>query len=116
MIQHVVGRVHGAVIHLSDSSDALRQEAQVVGEEIAKVLVALQFQDRVNQVLGHVCDDMNKLKEHISTPAPQKDGAIITIDATSWLDELSQTYTVEEQYEVHRGSKAKVAVSEITFF
>ena len=119
VIEHVVGRVHTAVMGLADSSAVLRQETQSIGGEIAEVLVALQFQDRVSQVLNHVCNDMNKLKDRLaaqerqlaagSNPGP--------IDANAWLDELSQTYTVPEQHVVHGGGAPRTAAStEITFF
>lgn len=115
VIEHVVGRVQKAVDSLANSSDVLRHETQTIGTEIAEVLVALQFQDRISQVLGHVSDDMGKLKEHILS---QEEHASVAIDASAWLEELSHTYTVPEQHEVHSGGQASAAAtaSEITFF
>jgi methyl-accepting chemotaxis protein len=121
VIEHVVGRVHEAVVGLADSSDVLRRETQVIGAEISEVLVALQFQDRVSQVLGHVGNDMRKLKERIATQEEQfaEGAAPASIDAATWLDELSHTYTVPEQHVVHRGGAPRTtaaSASEITFF
>lgn len=120
VIEHVVGRVHKAVVGISDSSNMLRQETQTIGEEISEVLVALQFQDRVSQVLNHVCNDMSKLKSRIDNQERQlADGSMPgAIDATAWLGELSSTYTVPEQHVVHNGGVARTetASSEITFF
>jgi methyl-accepting chemotaxis protein len=119
VIEQVVARVHDAVQDLINTSDILRQENRSIGDEIAEVLVALQFQDRVSQVLGHVCSDMKKLADRIDDQQRQlasgrKPGPI---DATAWLDELSHTYTVPEQHVVHRGGKpAKSASTDITFF
>lgn len=119
VIEHVVGRVHAAAVDLADSSEVLRRETQAVGTEIAEVLVALQFQDRVSQVLSHVVNDMRKLRERIVARDEQfATGATpVSIDASTWLDELSHTYTVPEQHVVHRGGIPGTAVaSEITFF
>jgi methyl-accepting chemotaxis protein len=120
VIEHVVGRVHKAVVGISDTSNMLRQETQTIGEEISEVLVALQFQDRVSQVLNHVCNDMSKLKSRIDNQGQQlADGSMPgAIDATAWLGELSSTYTVPEQHVVHNGGVARTATasSEITFF
>jgi methyl-accepting chemotaxis protein len=119
VIEHVVGRVHKAVVGISDSSNVLRQETQSIGEEISEVLVALQFQDRVSQVLNHICNDMSKLKNRIASQEKQlADGSMPgPIDATTWLDELSHTYTVPEQHVVHNGGAPRAtASSEITFF
>ena len=64
-------------------------------------------------MLGHVRDDMGKLKERVA----QETGRPGAIDATLWLDELSHTYTVPEQHVVHRGGVPQAAgTSEITFF
>jgi len=119
VIEQVVGRVHTAVSGLADSADVLRHETQSIGEEIADVLVAFQFQDRISQVLSHVCKDMGKLKDRIATQEQQlaagnKPGPI---DATTWLNELSHTYTVPEQHVVHSGGAPRAAAAtEITFF
>ena len=119
VIEHAVSRVHSAVVGLVTSSDVLRQETQSIGEEISEVLVALQFQDRVSQVLSHVCNDMSKLKNRISTQEQQLAEGNMPgpIDATAWLDELSHTYTVPEQHVVHSGGVPhSAAAPEITFF
>jgi len=121
IIQHVVGRTQEAALGLARSSDVLRSETQSIGDEIAEVLVALQFQDRVSQILGHVNQDMGKLKERIAEhEAGRARGDVsASLDASSWLEELSHTYTVPEQLVVHRGGKpaaAAAAADEITFF
>ena len=120
VIEHVVGRVHAAAMGLVDSSDVLRQQTQSIGTEIAEVLVALQFQDRVSQVLSHVSNDMNKLKGRIADQERQlaAGGRPGPIDATTWLTELSHTYTVPEQHVVHSGGAPRTAPAEteITFF
>ena len=121
IIEHVVNRVQAAVVRLADSSDVLRHETQTISAEISDVLVAFQFQDRVSQVLGHVCSDMGKLKEHIASSEKLRaqGGEGSSIDASVWLEELSHTYTVPEQHVVHAGGTARTvatSASEITFF
>jgi methyl-accepting chemotaxis protein len=119
VIGHVVSRVHDAVSELIATAEILRGENQAIGAEIAEVLVALQFQDRVSQVLGQVGNDMDKLQQRIAEPAPAggADGTPAAIDASGWLEELSHTYTVPEQHVVHHGGKAQPsAAADITFF
>jgi methyl-accepting chemotaxis protein len=120
IIQHVVGRTQEAALGLAKSSDVLRSETQSIGHEIAEVLVALQFQDRVSQILGHVSQDMGKLKERIGRheKARATGEGPVAVDAGAWLEELSHTYTVPEQYVVHSGGKPAAAAGsdEITFF
>ena len=119
VIKHVVGRVQVAAVDLAESSDGLRRETLSIGEELADVLVALQFQDRVSQILGHVSQDMGKLKERLISQTDQRaqGGAPAAIDAAAWLAELSHTYTVPEQHVVHGGGTTRgAAAAEITFF
>ncbi|MFZ2269911.1 MAG: methyl-accepting chemotaxis protein [Azonexus sp.] len=121
VIQHVVGRARTVALDLAASSDVLRQETRSIGDEISEVLVALQFQDRVSQILGHVGNDMGKLKERIALheKARAAGETPVAVDAAAWLDELSHTYTVPEQHVVHGGGTLKTvapADTEITFF
>ena len=76
-------------------------------------MVALQFQDRISQILQVVKDDMDKLSQladnlHQSTvPTPD-----------TWLAGLKDTYTMEEELRRHNKSPQanEEKESEITFF
>lgn len=119
IVGRVVDRVQSAMVRLSDSSDLLRHETKTIGEEIGEVLVALQFQDRVSQVLSHVRNDMTKLQGHLADRDRTRsaEGTPASLDAAAWLADLSHTYTVPEQHVVHHGGPARAAAaSEITFF
>ncbi len=102
-----------------DTSSTLQQQSENVASEIAGVLVALQFQDRVSQMLSLVNNDLGKLRDQLSereqlsqagaTPPP--------IAAHDWLEQLASTYTMPEQHAIHHGkSLAGSASSDITFF
>ncbi len=108
VIGNVIARFSGAATRLSESSEHLRVESVAIGEEIDQVLVALQFQDRVSQVLDHVKQDLGKLKDKIDQGKEKQGqgGDLPPIEAARWLDELSQTYTMPEQHAVHGGGKA----------
>ncbi|NTV10162.1 MAG: methyl-accepting chemotaxis protein [Zoogloea sp.] len=119
-IERVIGRFRSATTELADSSQTLHDESRMIGLEISEVLVALQFQDRVSQVLGQVRNDVDKLKRHLAegekdlaagrSPGP--------IDASKWLADLSRTYTTTEEKVVHRGGSPRTVAksSDITFF
>lgn len=120
VIAQVIDRFHTAAMELANTSTTLQNESQVISSEISDVLVALQFQDRVSQILDHVRSDLDKLKQHLADQEHRAaDGSgRNAIDAAAWLDELSRTYTTLEQHAIHRGGKLNTAVaeSEITFF
>jgi methyl-accepting chemotaxis protein len=118
VIDNVLGHFRNATNGIEAQAEDMRQENVVIKDEIENVLVALQFQDRVSQILTHVCNDLGKLKEHISEQ--QNGSGNVPIDARSWLEELAGTYTMKEQHVVHQGgsagSPAAKQETEITFF
>jgi len=120
-IGNIVERIRSTANDMADSTESLREESRAIGAEIADVLVALQFQDRVSQALGHVRNDMGKLEQHIAEEQSRLSSgeSVQAIDAGTWLDELSRTYTMPEQHAIHHGSKHAPGVqdaTEITFF
>lgn len=121
VIGHVISRFGDAATRLTEESAEMRQEGIAIGHEIEDVLVALQFQDRVSQVLNHVNNDLHKLRKNIEDGKQQQasGAAAERIDAERWLADLSKTYTMPEQHVVHSGGKASAgqnAESDITFF
>ncbi len=66
IIASVLRRFSRAASGLSDSEELLRTENNAINYEISDVFVALQFQDRVSQILALVCDDLNKLEQHLN--------------------------------------------------
>ncbi len=125
VIGDVIARFSHAATGLAESSEHLRSESVAIGQEIDNVLVALQFQDRVSQVLDHVNQDFGKLKEKIDTgKLQQREGSEHEpIEAGRWLEELSQTYTMPEQHVIHGGGTLEQnnkttsgGSGEITFF
>jgi methyl-accepting chemotaxis protein len=121
LIYRVLNRFRNTTASLEDSTELLVQENLDIQHEIGAVLVALQFQDRVSQMLSQVRDNMDKLEEKIDTDHdimgrgedPGK------VDVSGWLNALQQTYTTPEQHEIHTGSGQADVVDdagEITFF
>ncbi|SER01874.1 methyl-accepting chemotaxis protein [Pseudomonas cuatrocienegasensis] len=111
VIRQVIEDFRTGVTHLVEHGNVLQSQNQAVGDEISEVLVALQFQDRVSQMLGHIRDDIDKLGQRLSEPGQH-------VDARSWLDDLSHTYTTPEQHAIHHGrtTPAASSASDITFF
>lgn len=115
---NIVAGLRGATTDLAGSAAALRTENASIGLEIAEVLVALQFQDRVSQILHLVSNDLRKLRQNIqeSQPTMTEGNEGRAIDAAQWLIDLSHTYTMPEQHAVHNGQAASTTNDEITFF
>lgn len=115
-IQRVLDRFHGITQRLSGSTELLRQESLGIRDEISEVLVALQFQDRVSQILAHVRDNMSALHRHLQQ-CRHNQNQLAQIDAQAWLAEMELTYATDEQRQIHHGvTSSSAKEQEITFF
>ena len=120
IIASVLARFNKAASGLSDSEELLRTENNAINYEISDVFVALQFQDRVSQILALVCDDLNKLEQHLNQLKREQtsQGLSPSVNAEQWLEDLAKTYTMEEQLTAHTGAKTEINTQQtnITFF
>ncbi|WP_263262754.1 methyl-accepting chemotaxis protein [Pseudomonas entomophila] len=114
-IEGVLARFASITEELRHSAALLRTESAGIGAEISEVLVALQFQDRVSQILAQVTDRMNDLYRQIQDSHAA--GAPLNIDVKAWLAQMERTYAMQEQRNNHRGTAASTgADNSITFF
>ena len=114
-IESVLARFSTITGHLRNSSDGLLRESAGIGQEINDVLVALQFQDRVSQILNQVRERMDAL--HGQLQQAEQDGKPLTLDVSAWMVEMERGYAMREQRSNHHGKAANVADDNaITFF
>ena len=100
IIQNVLSRFRDSTSRLSDSADILQRESGGIRDEVSDVLVSLQFQDRVSQILSHARASLEELCEHVGQQLQQREGS--PEDIRRWLDQMAQSYSTEEQRQVHR--------------
>jgi methyl-accepting chemotaxis protein len=120
IISAVLRHFTQAAAGLVDSEELLRTENKAINHEISDVFVDLQFQDRVSQILTLVAEDLNKLEQHLNEFKNEEtcEGCSHSVNVEQWLEELSMTYTMEEQHAAHAGTKKTIQTnqSNITFF
>jgi hypothetical protein len=102
-----------ALTHYRDDVEALRNNAEQVRGEINNVLVALQFQDRVSQILTQVENNLLNLKktiEKIQEQGSNRDGNMLQVDEA--------VEHIEENYKSVSSPTNRVADSpdDLTFF
>src|SRR5690606_17101136 len=91
VIKRVVDHFHQNADSIVRDSEAMRGQNEAVNQEIAEVLMALQFQDRVSQMLCHVQSDLTRLEDSLTERRTQVHGQPPTaFDSQRWLDELAQ--------------------------
>jgi methyl-accepting chemotaxis protein len=88
LVEHVLGHVR----KLGDSADAMNQHGMVVRGEVEQLLIAMQFQDRVSQILEGAHNNMQQLEQTLQQsaedglPSPQE-----------WLQAFNQTSRMNDQ-------------------
>ena len=108
-VQRVLGEFSNSVGSLEQRVTALQATGAEVEQVINGVLVDLQFQDRVSQILSHVSQDVERLRQALARGE--------TPDIQSWLLSLERTYTTGEQRALHQGQhNAPADSSTVTFF
>ncbi|MCB4360578.1 methyl-accepting chemotaxis protein [Quatrionicoccus australiensis] len=117
-IGDVVARFRDAADVLVANSNTLTREGEHIGQEIGEVLVALQFQDRVGQVLDHVRTDLRRLEErvHDAARAAAAGHPAGEVDSAAWLAEMAEKFTTPEQHQLQHSGAKPAAADEITFF
>jgi methyl-accepting chemotaxis protein len=104
---------------LVDTSRDLEASGSQVRGQVERVLVDLQFQDRVNQILQAVGADIARLHERLETDstAMHEGKQPAVIDVRQWLCEMERSYTTLEQSDhAAIGSGGSTPAPTTTFF
>jgi methyl-accepting chemotaxis protein len=104
---------------LVQSSSILRSQSAGIKDEVADAIVKLQFQDRVNQILSHVRDNIAVLPDYVrdSIGDFHSGGSLTRLRTEQLLEDLQRTYAMSDERNVHSGGGGGSAdADEITFF
>ncbi|PRP71083.1 hypothetical protein BUE93_09010 [Chromobacterium amazonense] len=109
-----------AAEQLAQINQRMQAEGAQVERELHASLIALQFQDRVSQIVQHVASDLERMQAHLKavSQARRAGEAPPTIKPQEWLRQLESTYTTLEQAALHKGQGSKPAASsgDVDFF
>jgi methyl-accepting chemotaxis protein len=115
----VMEDVLGHVGELAESSEAMRARGSVIRGDVAGLLVALQFQDRIRQILEVVAADIARMRTALADAQQLP-------EAGEWLAALGRNYTMEDERSSHASHAGKggarmaapaaAADDEVTFF
>ena len=115
LAQTILANFSATAQQLQQSLSDASTERQLIEQDIHQLMVHLQFQDRVDQIMSHVDDDIARLAQCL-TQIEQPD--VAPPSAEQWLARLASTYTTLEQRSLHDGQGASSAgsASSVTFF
>lgn len=107
VIENIMENLHFITEGLSKSTEILSSESAGIVEEISDVLVSLQFQDRVNQILSNACNALENFSEFLAEEEKkQVSNAQHKIDIEPFIKKLEETYTTDEERNIHQGKEA----------
>ncbi len=114
-IREVITDVEAAVAQLHERAAQLRTRGEAVRAQVEQLMIAFQFQDRVNQILDQVCASIGTAAQRLRDAVDQ--GRVP--DAAEWQALISAGYTTAEQRAVATaagGTPSASASSATTFF
>jgi len=113
-IQRALDLIRQSVRTLENATGDLPYDAKTVGEKIEQMYIGFQYQDRVNQMMSLLQDDMANLQTILETPHASHDA--LAIDP--WLTRLESLYAMAEQRRDHDkdGHAASAGMSNETSF
>jgi len=104
VIQKVMLQLHLVTEGLAKSTDILTEENAGIASEINDLLVALQFQDRVSQILIHACDGLHEYADFVANGMNSSD---VKYHSQKLMDTLENSYTTDEERNIHQGEKVE---------
>ena len=113
----VLANFGGMTERLLNSAQQFRNEGDVIKDEVMESMVALQFQDRVGQILTHVVHSIDDLRTGAAAAGGASSAAESERAAREYLEGMAQSYTTDEQRQIHEGGAvAEVAPQAAEFF
>ncbi len=110
-IERAFGLVQSAVAALEQIAKPFSHETQMVAEQVERMYIAFQFQDRISQMMALLESDIDRMHtafEDSAKPVPALD---------QWLEQLASQYAMKEQRQNHEsGNGSGTDSDETTFF
>jgi methyl-accepting chemotaxis protein len=117
-IQVILAEFHETRRQRDAAAASLESYSAKIKSEIETSMIAIQFQDRVSQILAHVEKNINELSEQIATHED--------LDIEAFLEKMASEYTTSSEREAHRkvtglddsdeGSTASSDDGDVVFF
>jgi methyl-accepting chemotaxis protein len=101
-------RMHG---HTRQFIEKMTRENASVVDEISAAVRSLQFQDRINQRMGHVIGDLEALRQVLSRHCRH-----VEIDSKAVLDRLASLYTMHEERTVLGSNDSALDAGDVELF
>ena len=111
-VQKVMAMIHQSVHALDQIAKPFAHETQMVAQQVDRMYIGLQYQDRISQMIALLESDMARLQDAVAGRAAD------TPELQAWLARLEDQYAMAEQRHNHHGGadSGADADNETTFF
>ena len=115
VVDEVLASLHATIERISGEGAQLRERGAALQHEVAHMLTAFQFQDRIAQIIEVVRADLARIGALAAQPSPGEP----VPGPEQWMARLQSTYTMDEERHLHApasGAKPAEPASSVTFF
>jgi len=96
-IEQVLDMVRKAVSALELIPQPFTHETQMVAEQVERMYIGFQYQDRISQMMALMENDIARLQQVVNGESAELP------DLAAWLERLESQYAMEEQRQNHSG-------------
>ncbi|MEZ6097428.1 MAG: methyl-accepting chemotaxis protein [Pirellulaceae bacterium] len=89
---------HRNMVHSLQTTAEISRE---LGQDIARAVMSMQFQDRVSQRVGHVVDTLETILQRLAALPPVRIDAVAERRISEWLREIEAQYTMDSERLAH---------------
>lgn len=109
--RRVVGSLLSEMGQALQASGELREISMQLRDDLEKIFMGFQFQDRLSQMLDALRNDMARFSGWAAS-----DGTASAADVRRWLEDLERSYTMEEQRTQHHDTVQIERQASVEFF
>lgn len=113
-LHKVLAMIHKSVDDLAQLARPFEHETQMVSQQVERMYVGFQYQDRISQMMALLHDDMARLACVLADPAASPQA----LAQEAWLERLASQYVMQDQRHDHAAKPAGATADSLdtTFF
>ena len=116
-VQRVMDMIRQSVDALEQIARPFEHETQMVSQQVERMYIGFQYQDRISQMMSLLHEDIERLQQVMLNPGDDAQ----SLAQAAWLARLESQYAMAEQHQDHAANASTGMVSpaagdEIDFF
>jgi hypothetical protein len=101
-VNRVMSMISRSVTALEQVAQPFEHETQMVSKQVDRMYVGFQYQDRINQMMALLHEDIARLQAALVEPGAN----LGALSGSDWLERLQAQYAMAEQHDSHGADPA----------